>query len=104
MLFGVDEEQIKEDLKRTTKRESVLDGYIEIVDLMAEHFRDVRPSFVHAVERRFYPAGRDLLIPLRLQFFMVTREVPFFLGSAIGVETLCRANAFRCLSLWSTKC
>jgi hypothetical protein len=46
-------EQVAEGIKRGIKREKVRNGY----------FDGINPMFVQSIERRYYPVGRDLLIP-----------------------------------------
>ncbi|MBP2293005.1 hypothetical protein [Azospirillum rugosum] len=56
-------EQIVEGIRRGVKRERVQSNLLSILPLIRDYFDGVNPSFVQAVDRRFYPVGRDLLVP-----------------------------------------
>lgn len=63
LLFGQSFEQIAEGIRRGTKRADLRDNYLEILPLIRDHFRGTKASFVQAVDRRFYPIGKGLLVP-----------------------------------------
>lgn len=56
-------EQIVEGIKRGVRREKVQSNILSILPLIRDYFDGVNPSFVQAVDRRFYPVGRNLLVP-----------------------------------------
>lgn len=63
LVLGVSYEQIVEGIKRGVKREDVRENLLGLLPLIRNYFDGVSPSFVQSVERRFYPVGRDLLVP-----------------------------------------
>jgi hypothetical protein len=56
-------EQIVEGIRRGVKRASIRDNLLGVLPLIRNHFADVSPDFVHAVDRRYYPIGRGLMVP-----------------------------------------
>lgn len=63
LVFGVPYEQIVEGIRRGVKRPEVRENFLGVLPLIQSYFADIRPSFFQMVERRFYPAGRKLMIP-----------------------------------------
>ena len=63
LVLGVSYDQIVEGIKRGVKREDVRDNLLGLLPLIRDYFDGVSLSFVQSVERRFYPVGRDLLVP-----------------------------------------
>jgi hypothetical protein len=63
LQLGQPLDQVLEGIRRAEKREKVRDNFLELVPLIAEHFRDVRPDFVNPVSTRIYNIGPDLAIP-----------------------------------------
>lgn len=50
-------------LKRKVSRPKVLKNFLEVVPLLADHFDQITPDFVQAVDRRYYPVGQGLMVP-----------------------------------------
>lgn len=62
LLFGQPYDEIVrgiENIKRADLRENLLG----VLPLIRDYFDGVAPSFVQSVGRRFYPVGRDLMVP-----------------------------------------
>lgn len=65
LVLRVPYEQILEGIERGVKREDVKARYLSILPLIRMHFENISASFVQQVSPRFYPVGRDLLVPFR---------------------------------------
>lgn len=76
LLFGVPREQIEHAIRRKVKREDVRGYYLELLPLIADHFADEVPTYVMGVDRRYYAAGRGLMVPF---------DPPVIYGSRAGV-------------------
>jgi len=63
LVFGVSYEQIVAAIKRSIRRPDVQANFLELLPLIVDHFRDIGPTYVQGIERRYYPAGRGLMIP-----------------------------------------
>jgi len=63
LLLGVPKEQIEFAIRTKVKRETVRGYYLELLPLIAEHFLDESPKYVMSVDRRYYAAGRGLMVP-----------------------------------------
>jgi hypothetical protein len=63
LQFGQPLNEVLEGIRRAEKREKVRGNFLELVPLIADHFRDVRPDFVNPVSTRLYSIGPDLAIP-----------------------------------------
>lgn len=63
LVLGVNYDQVIEGIRRGIKQEDVRNNFLEVLPLIYEHFENVTPSYVESVSRRYYAAGRDLLIP-----------------------------------------
>ncbi|WP_156398430.1 hypothetical protein [Caulobacter sp. Root1455] len=63
LLFGIPYEQIVQGINSAVKRKEVSKNFLDILPLIREHFLDVSPSFIQSVDRRYYPAGRGLMVP-----------------------------------------
>ena len=55
--------QIEEVIMRGIKRENVRNNFLEVLPLIRDHFAGIASTFVQTVDRRFYPVGRNLLVP-----------------------------------------
>ncbi|WOS40524.1 hypothetical protein [Xanthomonas rydalmerensis] len=55
--------QIEQAIIERVKREDVRKNFLSLLPLVQQHFKGVEISFVHQVARRFYPVGRELVIP-----------------------------------------
>lgn len=76
LLFGVPREQIEHAIRTKVKREDIRSYYLELLPLIADHFADEVPTFVMGVDRRYYAAGRGLMVPF---------DPPIIYGSRTGV-------------------
>ncbi|RZI97954.1 MAG: hypothetical protein EON90_15210 [Brevundimonas sp.] len=74
LLFGVPREQIEHAIRTKVKREDVRGYYLELLPLIADHFADEVPTFVMGVDRRYYAAGRGLMVPFDPPIVYGTRE------------------------------
>lgn len=63
LVLGVAKEQIEIAIRTKVKRESVRGYYLELLPLIADHFADETPKYVMSVDRRYYAAGRGLMVP-----------------------------------------
>lgn len=63
LVFGHSYQQVVEGMRRGIRRADVLANFLGVLPLIRDHFEGVSPAFVQAVDRRFYPVGRDLLVP-----------------------------------------
>lgn len=76
LLWGVSEQQIETAIRTKIKRENVQDLYLELLPLISSHFLGDRPKYVMAVDRRYYAAGRGLMVPF---------DPPIIYGGADGM-------------------
>jgi hypothetical protein len=63
LMFHQPYDEIVEGIKRGIKRQDVRENLLSVLPLIRDYFDNVSPAFVQAVDRRFYPVGRDLLVP-----------------------------------------
>jgi hypothetical protein len=63
LVLRVPYEQIEEGIRRGVKRAAVRDNLLQVLPLIRDHFAGVAPDFVQAVDRRYYPVGRGLMVP-----------------------------------------
>ncbi len=63
LVFKQPYEEIVEGIRRNVKRPAVRDNFLEVLPLLRDHFLHISPTFVQGVARRFYPVGRDLMVP-----------------------------------------
>ena len=63
LVFGHPYDQIIEGVRRGIKRPDVRDNFLGVLPLIRSHFDGVSPTFVQAVDRRYYPVGRGLMVP-----------------------------------------
>lgn len=63
LIFNVPYDQIAEGIRRGVRREDVRKNLLSVLPLIRDHFDGISPDFVQAVERRFYPIGRGLMVP-----------------------------------------
>lgn len=63
LLFNVPFEQVAEGIRRGVSREDLQKNYLEVLPLIRDHFDGVTPDFVQAVDRRYFPVARGLLVP-----------------------------------------
>ena len=63
LVFGQPYAEIAEGIRRKVKREDVRDNLLGVLPLIRDYFDGVKPAFVQAVERRYYPVGRGLMVP-----------------------------------------
>ncbi len=63
LIFRQPYTEIAEGIRRTVKRAGVRDNLLGVLPLIRDYFDCVNPAFVQAVERRYYPVGRGLMVP-----------------------------------------
>jgi len=63
LVFGQPYSEIAEGIRRGVRRADVRENFLSTLPLIRDHFDGVSPSFVQSVERRYYPAGRELMVP-----------------------------------------
>ncbi|GAA0027408.1 hypothetical protein BwSH20_46090 [Bradyrhizobium ottawaense] len=62
LVLGVPYEQVVEGIKKI-KRADVRENLLGVLPLIRDHFAGVTPDFFQAIERRYYPVGRGLMVP-----------------------------------------
>jgi len=62
LVLGVPYEQVEKGIQRIA-RDGVRKILLEVLPLIRDHFSGVEADFVQGVARRYYPAGRGLMIP-----------------------------------------
>lgn len=62
LVLRVPHDQILDGIGRI-KRRDVRENLLSVLPLIREHFAGVAPDFVQAVDRRYYPVGRGLMVP-----------------------------------------
>lgn len=65
LLLKVPYEQVVDGIRRHTARENIRENFLSVLPLIREHFEGVSATFVQSVTQRFYPVGRDLMIPFQ---------------------------------------
>jgi hypothetical protein len=65
LVFGHPYEEIAEGIRRGIKQEGVRDNLLSVLPLIHDYFRGITPTFVQAVDSRYYPVGRGLMVPFR---------------------------------------
>lgn len=65
LVFGHPYEQIAEGMRRGIRRADVRENFLGVLPLIRDHFKGVAPSFIQAVDRRYYPVGRGLMVPFQ---------------------------------------
>lgn len=63
LVFGQPYTEITEGIRRKVKRADVRDNLLGVLPLIRDYFDGVNPAFVQAVERRYFPVGRGLMVP-----------------------------------------
>jgi len=63
LVFKTPYEDIVKGIQRHVKREEDRKALLGVLPLIRDHFIQVAPDYVNDVNQRFYPAGRDLMIP-----------------------------------------
>src|SRR5215472_8920777 len=63
LIFRQPYTEIAEGIRRGIKRTDVRDNLLGVLPLVRDYFDEVNPAFVQAVERRYYPVGRGLMVP-----------------------------------------
>lgn len=63
LVFGMSYEQIEAGIRRGIKRHDVRENFLGALPLIRDHFAEIKPTFIQDVSRRYYPVGRDLLVP-----------------------------------------
>lgn len=62
LVLGAPYEQVVEGIRRI-KRESVRSNLLGVLPLIRNHFSGVSPDFYQTIDKRYYPVGRDLMVP-----------------------------------------
>lgn len=62
LVLGVPYEQVRLGIERI-KRADVRKNFLEVLPLLRDHFEGLTPDFFQTVERRYYPVGRNLMVP-----------------------------------------
>jgi len=65
LVLKIPYEQIEEGIRRGIKQDGVRNNLLSVLPLVREYFRDITPTFVQTIERRYYPVGRGLRIPFQ---------------------------------------
>jgi hypothetical protein len=72
MLFGQSYEAIRKAIGQMARKD-VAAKYLEILPFAYQHFSNIKPQFVQAVAPRFYPVGKNLLVPFSPPFIYNTK-------------------------------
>lgn len=62
LVLSVPYDQVEEGIRKI-KRESIRSNLLSVMPLIRDHFVGVHPDFCQAVDRRYYPVGRGLMVP-----------------------------------------
>lgn len=62
LILGVPYEQVAEGIRRKC-RPRLQKILLEVLPLIRDHFAGVSPDFYQTIDVRFYPVGRDLMVP-----------------------------------------
>jgi hypothetical protein len=62
LILRVPYEQVCDGIRRI-KRATVRENLLGVMPLIRDYFAGVSPNFYQAVERRYYPVGRGLMVP-----------------------------------------
>lgn len=65
LVFAQPYEQIVEGMRRGIRRPDVLANFLGVLPLIRDHFEGIAPAYVQAVDRRYYPVARGLLVPFQ---------------------------------------
>lgn len=65
LVFSQPYTQIVEGMRRGIRRSDVLENYLSVLPLIRDHFDGLSPVFVQAVDRRYYPISRRLMVPFQ---------------------------------------
>jgi hypothetical protein len=63
LVFGQPYAEIIEGICHGVKRPDVRENLLGVLPLIRDYFDGVNPVFVQAVDRRYYPVGRGLMVP-----------------------------------------
>ena len=63
LVFGQPYAEIIEGIYRGVKRADVRENFLGVLPLIRDYFDGVELVFVQAVDRRYYPVGRSLMVP-----------------------------------------
>lgn len=63
LLFHHPYEQVIEGMRRGIRRPGVRENLLGVLPLIRDHFDDVAPNYYQSVARRYYSAGRGLMVP-----------------------------------------
>ena len=63
LVFAQPYEEIVTGITRAIKREAVRNNLLGVLPMIRDHFSGVSPDFVQSIARRYYPVGRDLMVP-----------------------------------------
>jgi hypothetical protein len=63
LVLCIPYEQVVEGIRRGVKRDAVRNNLLDVLPLIRDHFADVAPDFIQAIDRRYYPVGRGLMVP-----------------------------------------
>lgn len=62
-LLRVPYDQVVEGIRRGVKRSSVRENLLGVLPLIRDHFAGVSPDFYQAIDARYYPVARGLMVP-----------------------------------------
>jgi hypothetical protein len=62
LVLNVPYDQIVDGIRRI-KRESVRENLLSVLPLIRDHFSGLTPDFYQTIDRRYYQAGRGLMVP-----------------------------------------
>lgn len=62
LLLGVPYDDVVKGIEKI-KREDVRKNLLSVLPLIRDHFAGVSPDFYQAIDKRYYPVGRGLMVP-----------------------------------------
>lgn len=68
LILNVPYDQVVNGIRMKVSREGVRNNFLGVLPLIRDHFEGINPDYVLRMDRSFYPAGRDLLIPFEPPF------------------------------------
>ena len=81
LRLGVSYETLENAIHTRVKRDRVRQLYLEILPLIWAHFLERQPEYIIDVPKRYYPVGRNLMIPFQAPFIYKcgpTLTMPWF--------------------------
>jgi hypothetical protein len=78
LVLGVPYEQIVKGIETAVKKPKVRGYLLELLPLIRDHFSGISPTYIQTVQRRYYSAGKGLMIPFRPPIIYGVNGVIYF--------------------------